>query len=152
MIQASRYLFIIISLLLIISCTTSGHRYIKIKPPVFGAMQIPEQVNSLLVESDFNRINFSQRVRDLNANATDALNKREGEELVTSSKLLRRYQHTINTELFVNVSIGRDKGDVELEFYEENNKELSEDSIKIYNQTKENLKAKLYDPNDFTES
>lgn len=134
------------------ACTSSEHRIIKIKPPSFGAQLIPEQVNSLLVESGFSRIGFSSRVRDLNAGAIDAQNMKTGEVLIASHHSLMRYQHDAHPDLLVNVSIGRDKGDVKLEFYESDSKKLSIKSIDIYEQLKKNLQLKLYDINDFTES
>jgi len=146
------YHSIIIFLLLLGGCTTSGHYFIKINPPSFGAQFIPDQIDTLLVDSGFQRIAFSKRISDPNAGATDTLNMKTGEVLDSSSKLYMRYQHQSYPELFTNVTIGRDKGESKLEFYETGKKELSAKGISIYNQFKENLTSGLYDESDFTES
>jgi len=150
MARAYKYIIIIV-FLFIIGCTTAGHRYIKIKPPSFGPQFIPAQINSLLTENGFNRIEFSARIRDLNARPADNLNMKTGMVLDASNKLLMRYQHQSYPELLVNVTIGKDKGESKLEFYENNRKELSTEGTKIYTQFKKDLKSKLYDENDFTE-
>lgn len=154
--RASQNTSVIFSLLifslLIIGCSTSGHRYININPPPFGAQSVPGQINTLLVNSGFERIEFSARVGDPNAGAVDSLNMKTGEVLESPNKFFMRYQHQTYPDLLVNVAIGRDKGDVKLEFYETDNKELSIETMNIYNQFKENLKSGLYDENDFSES
>ena len=149
--RASQYIAVIFSLL-IIGCTTAGHRYININPPPFGAQSVPDQINTLLMNSGFERIEFSARISDPNADATDSLNMKTGAVLESADKYFMRYQHKTYPELLVNVAVGRDKGDVKLEFYETDRKELSVESIDIYNQFKQNLKSGLYDENDFTES
>jgi len=146
------YHSLIIILLLLSGCTTSRHYFIKIDPPSFGAQFIPEQLNTLLVDSGFERINFSERIIDPNAGASDALNTKTGEILESSRYLYMRYQHQSYPELFTNITIGRDKGNVTLKFYETDKKELSTQGIAIYNQFKENLTSGLYDKNDFTAS
>ncbi len=151
MYRASNYIGIIFSLL-IIGCSAAGHHYININPPPFGAQSVPDQINTLLMNTGFERIEFSARVRDPNADATDSLNMKTGTVLESADKLFMRYQHKTYPELLVNVAVGRDKGDVKLEFYETDRKELSVESLAIYNQFKQNLKSGLYDENDFTES
>ena len=149
--RAYKFILFIFSLL-IIGCTTSGHHYIKIKPPEFGAQLIPAQLHTLLTDTGFNRIGFSARVTDLNAGPLDSLNMKTGKVLESSGKLFMRYQHQSHPELLVNVTIGKYEGDVKLEFYEADRKELSAEGINIYKQFIENLKSGLYDENDFTAS
>jgi len=151
MYRAYKYILIIFSLL-IIGCVTTGHRYIKIKPPEFGAQFIPGQLHTLLTDTGFERISFSARLSDPNDGATDYLDMKSGEVLDSGNKLFMRYQHQSYPELLVNVTIGKYKGDVKLEFYETDRKELSVEGINIYKQFKENLKKNLYDENDFTEN
>ena len=151
MYRASQYIVIIFSLLFI-GCTTAGHRYININPPPFGVQSVPEQINTLLENTGFQRIEFSARVSDPNAGAVDSLNMKTGEVLESPNKIFMRYQHQTYPDFLVNVAVGRDKGDVKLEFYETDKKELSIEAKNIYNQFKENLKSGLYDENDFTES
>ena len=133
------------------ACSIAGHRYININPPPFSPESVPEQLNTLLKKSGFNRMEFSQRISDPNAGATDALNMKTGMVLQDPNYFYMRYQHQINHNFLINVTIGRDKGEVELEFYETDKKELSPDNINIYNKFKENLRAALYNENDFSE-
>lgn len=142
--------FIVIFSVFITGCAAPGDRYIRINPPPFGAQFIPGQLNTILVDNGFNRIEFSARISDPNAGMTDALNMKTGMVLESSRKLFMRYQHQIFSDLLIDVIIGRDKGEVELKFYEVEKKELSAPGINIYNQFKENLASGIYDENDFT--
>lgn len=148
----SIYKWCVIALsLFFVGCTSVvEHRYINIKPPSFSAEMIPQQMNSFLIDNDFKRINFSARVRDPKALATDALNMKTGQVLESYNSFMMRYQHNTISSLLVNVTIGKDRGDIKLEFYEMNNKEFSPESSDVYNQFKENLKIRLYDEKDFT--
>ena len=152
MLRIYQTIFIFLSLFLWGCTSISGHRYINIDPPEFGSELVPDQVNSFLVDNGFKRISLSARVRDYNAGATDALNMKTGSVLDSHKNLLMRYQHEITTILLVNVTIGKDKGNIKLEFYEADNTQFSPESIDIYNQFKENLKVKLYDEKGFKAS
>ena len=145
-------LILVIFSLLIIGCAAGDHQYIKINPPPFGAQFVPEQLNTILMDSGFKRIKFSARISDPGADATDALNMKTGEVLETADKYLMRYQHQTNPELLVNVIVGRDKGEVKLKFYETDRKELSAQGIDIYNKFKANLKSGIYTENDVKET
>lgn len=148
--QVVQSILIILSLF-ILGCTTSGHRYINIDPPPFGSALVPEQVDTFLKENNFTRISFSARVRDLNSDATDALNKKTGMVLDSRNKLLMRYQHQNYSALLLNVSVNKDKGNVEFDFFENDKNELSPESMNIYEQLKENLGTRLYDKDNFSE-
>jgi len=147
----ANFICIITFALFLNACTTAGHHYIDIKPPPFGAEAVPGQLNSLLKKSGFNRIEFSQRISDPNAGATDALNMKTGMVLEDSNTYYMRYQHQSSHEFMINVTIGREKGKVELEFYEVDKEELSAESTNIYNNFKENLRSFLYKESDFSE-
>lgn len=149
--NTAQLIFIIVFTFALSACTTAGHHYIDINPPPFGAEAVPAQLNTLLKKSGFKRIEFSQRISDPNAGATDALNMKTGMVLETSNKLFMRYQHQSKHNFLINVIIGREKGEVELEFYEVDKNELSSENTLIYNNFKENLKSFLYNEKDFSE-
>ena len=151
MIRYFIYFFIIFSLL-VAGCKTTGHRYVDIKAPEFGAQFIPGQLNTLLNNSGFYRIEFSAGVDDPGATPEDTIDIKKGEVISNSNKLLMRYQHETYITLQVNVTIEKYKGAVKLEFFETGNKQLSNEAINIYNQFINDLKSGIYDENDFTES
>lgn len=144
--------FLIIFLLMITGCKTAGHRYVDIKPPEFGAQFIPEQLNTLLNNTGFYRIEFSANVEDPGATPEDTIDIKKGMVISAANKLLMRYQHKMYTTLQVNVTIEKYKGAVNLEFYDTGNTQLSDEAVRIYNQFIKNLKSGIYDENDFTES
>lgn len=137
--------------LLVSGCKTTGHRYVDIKPPIFGAQFIPQQLNTLLNDTGFHRIQFSIGVTEQGSKAEELMDMRTGMVIEDANRLLMRYQHQTYPELLINVSIGKFKGDVKLDFYEAEQKELSGESIKIYNQFREHLLSTIYDENDVTE-
>ena len=139
---------VIIVVFLAAACATSGHRTVKIRAPEFGAQFVPAQLNSLLNENGFRRIKFQTRVRDLNAGASDDLNMKSGEVIMSSDKLLMRYQHQTYPALQVDVSIVRDSGKVRMEFHETDRKALSAEGLKIYQHFVNHLKSSIYDEED----
>ncbi len=149
--QAYQSIFIVFSLF-IIGCSSIGHHYIKIKAPPFGAEYIPEQITSLLEKTGFNQVRFSTSVVDPRGEGVDPLDTKTGTMVQTSNKLLMHYQHKALASLRVKVTVGKDKGDLKLDFFETGKNKLSLEAMKIYNAFKENLASILYDKNAFTES
>ena len=143
---------LIFSCLLITACATSGHHYLKIKAPEFGAQFVRGQVNTVLEKSGFKSIDFTTHVTDTNAGANDTLNQRTGKVLESESRMFMRYQHQAYPDLLINVTIKTDDGAVKLEIYETDKKELTAQGFNIYNQVKENIKDYLYDDSDMSES
>lgn len=147
MLKLFTYLLLIFSLL-IAACKTSGHRYVDINSPPFGAEYIPKQINNLLENNGFHKIEFSRNVTDPNATPEDNWDIKKGKVIDAGNKLIMRYQHKNQTNLIINVTIDKYKGNSSLEFFEENKKELSEKSHKIFQQVIKELKNSIYDEND----
>lgn len=89
---------------------------------------------------------------DPNAGANDSLNMKTGMVIQNTKSFFMRYQHQNYTALMIDVTIGKEKGGVKLEFYELNKKQLSAESMNIYQQFKDNLTSDLYNKHDFSES
>lgn len=147
------YTLIIITFsLLVLSCSTPGHRYISINAPSFAAEMVPEQLNTFLNNNGFYRTEFSARVNDPNSGPNEVLNKKTGTVLTAENRLIMRYQHETYSQFFIDTKIKRDTGKIYLDFYEQGRKDLSDEALTIYTQLKENLSSRLYDKNDFKES
>lgn len=144
-------LSVIFLFLLILGCSTPGHRYLSINAPSFAAVMVPEQLNTFLNKNGFYRTEFSTRVIDTNSNPDNSLNKKTGMVLTQQNRLLMRYQHESIPDFMIDTNINRDTGKINLDFYEQGQTGLSAEALRIYNQLKDNLSARLYDKNDFKE-
>ncbi len=132
-----------LALALLTACASGGGKHILVRPHPVGVQSLPQEMTSVLLERDYERVRVRETGIDWGAAGyTDEsahMVQQQGSTVVTTSeyRMLFRYRH--DSASFVRVRVKRESGFTRLTFYEEGRDGLSVAAERLLRMIEEDL-------------
>lgn len=132
-------LVVVVSLLLLAACASTGERYLEVRPVPMSVQMVPLEISATLRDLGYDRVDQKDTVVDWSPASASHLETKRGSIIVTTDEYRMLFRSQDDPASFVRVRIKRGSGFTTLTFFEEGRDGLSEAGERRLRAIKETL-------------